>query len=165
MAIAQQDNARVTVFETPYTYNMLTGEQLPLLADGSYTWNPARTEITFKLKTAAKWSDGTPVTAEDVAYTWATHLKYETEVGVSYQDFIDNITALDAQTVLVIAKLDMGGKAVNPLLVSAYLSSSYVIQKAWTQTLEARSGGMRMPSKLIPLQTSFPPAPNHFFHG
>jgi peptide/nickel transport system substrate-binding protein len=35
------------------------------------------TEITFKLKDAAKWSDGTPVTAEDVAYTFATHVKYE----------------------------------------------------------------------------------------
>src|SRR4030065_171637 len=46
MAIAQQDNARVTVFETPYIYNMLTGEEFPLLADGPYTWNPERTEIT-----------------------------------------------------------------------------------------------------------------------
>jgi peptide/nickel transport system substrate-binding protein len=139
MAIAQQDNARVTVFETPYTYNMLTGEQVPLLADGPYTWNLDRTVITFKLKAVAKWSDGTPVTAADVAYTWASHVKYNTDVGVSYKDYIDNITALDPQTVLVIAKLDQGGKAVNPLLVSAYLSSNYVIQKAWTQILEARS--------------------------
>src|SRR5512139_1146107 len=34
MAIAQQDNARVTMFETPYLYNMLDGKQYPLLADG-----------------------------------------------------------------------------------------------------------------------------------
>ena len=33
------------------------------------------------------------------------------------------------------------GKAVNPLLVAAYLSTNYVIQKAWTQTLEERAGG------------------------
>ena len=33
------------------------------------------------------------------------------------------------------------GKAVNPLLVSAYLSTNYVIQKAWTQKLEERAGG------------------------
>ena len=39
------------------------------------------TEITFKIKAAAKWSDGTPVTADDVAYTWATHVKYKTTVG------------------------------------------------------------------------------------
>ena len=141
MAIAQQDNARVTVWETPYIYNMLTGERFPLLADGPYTWNPARTEITFTIKTAAKWSDGTPVTADDVAYTWATHVKYDTSVGAGYKDYIDTIEAVDALTVRVKAKLDGGGKAVNPLLVEGYLNTSYVIQKAWTQTLEARTGG------------------------
>jgi peptide/nickel transport system substrate-binding protein len=141
MAIAQQDNARVTVFETPYIYNMLTGEEFPLLADGPYTWNEARTEITFKIKTAAHWRDGTPMTAEDVAYTWATHVKYDTAAAVTYKNYIDNITAHDSKTVLVIAKLDHGGKAVNPLLVESYLSTHYVIQKAWTQILEARTGG------------------------
>jgi peptide/nickel transport system substrate-binding protein len=141
MAIAQQDNARVTVFETPYIYNMLTGEQFPLLADGPYTWNDARTEITFKIKAAVKWRDGTPVTADDVAYTWATNVKYDTSVGGGYKDYIDTIEAVDAQTVLVKAKLDQDGKAVNPLMVAAYLSSNYVIQKAWTQKVEARTGG------------------------
>jgi len=141
MAIVQQDNARVTVWETPYVYNMLTGEQFPLLADGPYTWNPARTEITFEIKAAAHWSDGTPVTADDVAYTWSTNVKYGTAVGVGYQDYIDTIEAVDPQTVLVKAKLDGDGKTVNPLMVSAYLSTNYVIQKAWTQTLEARTGG------------------------
>jgi hypothetical protein len=28
------DNARVIMFETPYLYNMLDGQQYPLLADG-----------------------------------------------------------------------------------------------------------------------------------
>ena len=36
MAIAQQDNARVTMFETPYMYNMLDGRVYPLLADGAF---------------------------------------------------------------------------------------------------------------------------------
>ncbi len=132
MAIAQQDNARVIMFETPYLYNMLDGKQYPLLADGDYAWNDAKTEITFKMKAAAKWSDGTPVTAEDVAYTWATHVKYNTPTGAANVDYIENIEAVDPMTVVVKAKLDADGKAVNPLLVSAYLSSNYVIQKAWT---------------------------------
>ena len=41
MAIAQQDNARVIMFETPYLYNMLDGKQYPLLADGPFSWNDA----------------------------------------------------------------------------------------------------------------------------
>jgi peptide/nickel transport system substrate-binding protein len=139
--IAQGASARVIMFESPYLYNMLDGKVYPLLADGDYTWNDARTEITFKIKAAAKWSDGTPVTAEDVAYTWATHIKYETATGAGNKDYIDAIEAVDAQTVVVKAKLNDEGKAINPLLVAAYVSSNYVIQKAWTQTLEERVGG------------------------
>jgi peptide/nickel transport system substrate-binding protein len=142
MAIANnQDSARVIMFETPYLYNMLDGKVYPLLADGDYEWNADRTEITFKIKEAAKWSDGTPVTAEDVAYTWATHVKYSTPIGAANIDYIDDIVAEDPQTVVIKAKLDEDGKAVNPLLVAAYVSTNYVIQKAWTETLEKRVDG------------------------
>ena len=141
MTIAQQDNARVTMFETPYLYNMLDGQVYPLLADGPYTWNDARTEITFKLNSAAHWSDGTAVTAEDVAYTWATHVKYGTPTGVNNADYIEDIVAVDDLTVVIKAKLKEDGTAVNPLLVAAYLSNNYVNQKAWTQILEERTGG------------------------
>jgi len=140
MAINEQDNARVTMFETPYLYDMLDGKVYPLLADGPYAWDAGMTQITFKLKAAAKWSDGTPVTADDVAYTWASNLKYETNVGTGNKDYIDTIVAQDPQTVVIKAKLGPDGKSVNPLLVQAYLSTNYVIQKAWTQKLEARTG-------------------------
>jgi peptide/nickel transport system substrate-binding protein len=141
LGINQQDNARVIMFETPYLYNMLDGKQYPLLADGDWAWNDARTEITFKIKAAAHWSDGTPVTADDVAYTWATHVKYSTPTGAANADFIDTIEAVDPQTVVIKAKLNESGQAVNPLIVASYLSTNYVNQKAWTQTLEERAGG------------------------
>jgi peptide/nickel transport system substrate-binding protein len=141
MAIGQQDNVRVIMFESPYLYNMLDGKSYPLLADGDYAWNDAMTEITFKIKEAAHWSDGTPVTADDVAYTWASNIKYSTNAGNNFKDYIDTIEAVDAQTVVVKAKLDADGKAVNPLMVPAYLTGNYVIQKAWTETLEERVGG------------------------
>jgi peptide/nickel transport system substrate-binding protein len=140
MAISQQDNARVLMFETPYLYNMLDGKVYPLLADGDFAWNDARTELTFKIKTVAHWSDETPVTADDVAYTWATHVKYNTPTGASNKDYIEDIVAKDGNTVVIKAKLDANGKTVNPLLVQAYVSTNYVIQKAWTQTLEKRAG-------------------------
>ncbi len=141
MAIAQQDNARIIMFETPYIYDMLDGKVYPLLADGDYAWNAARTEITFKIKAVAKWSDGTPVTADDVAYTWASHVKYQDNVGVGNKDYIADIVATDPQTVVIKAKLGADGKAVNPLIVQAYVSTNYVMQKAWTQKLEARVCG------------------------
>ena len=140
MGFAAGANAREAIFETPYMYNMLDGQQYPLLADGAWAWNDSMTEITFNIKPAAHWSDGTPVTAEDVAYTWATNIKYETTAGVGYRDYIAAVDAVDADTVVVRAALNESGAAVNPLQVMAYISSEYVVQKAWTQTLEARAG-------------------------
>ena len=139
LAVGAKDAARVIMFETLYLYNMMDGKSYPLLADGDPVWNDARTEITVKLKPAAKWSDGTPLTADDVAYTWDTNLKYSTNAGNNFKDFIESVTAVDPQTVLVKAKLDADGKAVNPLMIQAFLDGTYVMQKAWTQTLEART--------------------------
>jgi peptide/nickel transport system substrate-binding protein len=139
MAIGQQDSARVLMFETPYLYDMLDGQQYPLLADGPYAWNAAHTAITYTIKAAAHWSDGTPVTADDAAYTWDTNVKYSTAVATGNTPYIDSVVAVDAHTVQVNAKLDANGKAINPLVVQAFLSANYILQKAWTQTLEARS--------------------------
>jgi len=138
--IAGKDAARVVMFETLYLYDMLDGKSYPLLADGDPVWNDTRTEITVKLKPAAKWSDGTPLTADDVAYTWETNLKYSTNAGNNFKDYIDTVTAVDPQTVLVKAKLDADGNTVNPLMVVSFLDGVYVSQKAWTQTLEERTG-------------------------
>ena len=135
------------MFETPYMYNPLDGKQYPLLADGDYTWNEDQTELTFKIKPAAMWSDGTPVTADDVAYTWASHVKYETNSGVGYRDFIDTIEAVDPQTVVIKAKLNDAGQPVNPLQVANYLSSVYVhpesVDRKTGRARRRRSGGLQ----------------------
>jgi peptide/nickel transport system substrate-binding protein len=139
--IAAGANARQIIFETPYMYNMIDGKLYPLLADGDYEWSEDMTELTFRIKPAARWSDGTPVTAEDVAYTFATHVKYETAAGVGYREFIETIEAVDELTVVIRPVLNEEGRPVNPLQVINYICSEYVVQKAWTQTLEERSGG------------------------
>ncbi|WFR59385.1 ABC transporter substrate-binding protein [Anaerocolumna sp. AGMB13025] len=130
--------SRTLMYETLYMYNMLDGSMTPLLADGDYSWNDAKTEMTVKIKGAAKWSDGTPVTADDVAYTFDSNVKYQTAQGVGLAPYIESVTAVDPSTVLIKAKLTDDGKPVNPLMLISYLGQTYVIQKAWIQTLEAR---------------------------
>ena len=61
MGFAAGANAREAIFETPYMYNMLDGQQYPLLADGDWAWNADMTEITFNIKAAAhleRWHAG-----------------------------------------------------------------------------------------------------------
>jgi peptide/nickel transport system substrate-binding protein len=126
------------MFETLYMYNMLDGKMYPLLADGDYQWNDAMTEMTVKIKAAAKWNDGTPVTADDVAYTWATDLKIGNGRGNGYKDYIDTVEAVDPQTVLIKAKLNDAGAAVNPLQIIGFIGDMYVLNKAWIEKVEAR---------------------------
>jgi peptide/nickel transport system substrate-binding protein len=139
MAITQTDGgSRTPMFESLYMYNMLDGSMVPLIADGPYAWNDAMTEMTVKIKSAAKWSDGSPITADDVAYTFATNAKIENAQGKQLRDYIETVEAVDAQTVLIKAKLNAEGKANNPLIVVSYLGRCYVLNKAWIQTVEAR---------------------------
>jgi peptide/nickel transport system substrate-binding protein len=139
LAIAQSaGGSRSLMFETLYMYNMLDGTMQPLLADGDYVWNDTKTEMTVKINSAAKWSDGSAVTADDVAYTFESNVKYQNGQGVGNSPYIESVTATDPSTVLIKAKLTDDGKPVNPLMVVSYLGSSYVMQKAWIQTVEAR---------------------------
>jgi peptide/nickel transport system substrate-binding protein len=141
LAVTAKDASRELMFESAYMYDMLDGKSYPLLADGPYTLNADMTELTYKIKKAAKWSDGTAVTADDVAYTWDTNLKYATAAGNNFKTYIASVTAVDPQTVSIKAKLDASGKPVNPLMLIDYVDATYVIQKAWTQVLEKRTGG------------------------
>ncbi len=139
MVINQTDYARVLVYETLYMFNPLDGSMKGLLATGDPEWNADKTEMTVKLNPDAKWSDGTQVTADDVKYTFDSHVKYQSSTGTDYSNYIDSVEAKDATTVVFKAKLDDKGKAVNPLKVSDYLPKVYVMQKAYLQTVEKRN--------------------------
>ncbi|MEG0741559.1 MAG: ABC transporter substrate-binding protein [Clostridia bacterium] len=135
---ANAGGSRTIMFETLYMYNMLDNSLTPLLADGAYAWNDTQTEMTVKLNPAAKWSDGTPVTADDVAYTYDVGVRVGNGLGTGYGVYISTIEAVDAQTVLIKCALTEDGKPVNPLQVLNFLGGAFIAQKAWIQTVEAR---------------------------
>ena len=140
MAITEQNmGSRTIMFETLYMFNFLDGKSYPLIADGDPVWNDARTEVTVKIKPAAHWSDGTPITADDVAYTWEAHKNAKTARYNDYSKYVDTIEVVDPSTVVIKAVLNDAGKAVNPLQIDTYLVHVFVLQKAWLQTLEART--------------------------
>ena len=129
MAIQQVDSARVLIYETLFLYNMLDGSLQTLLGE-SYEWNADQSQLTIKLNPAAKWSDGTKVTAEDVVYTFDTHVKYGSTTGNDYSAYIEKVEAKDDTTVVFNSKLDDAGVPINPLKVIEYLPKVYVMQKS-----------------------------------
>jgi peptide/nickel transport system substrate-binding protein len=131
----------VTMFETLYMFNFLDGSLIPLLADGAPMWNDAQTEVTVKMKQNAKWSDGTPVTAYDMAYTYATDLEIGNTAGNSNKGYVESVEALDDLTLVVKAVLTSEGKPKNPLMVTNFLAVEYVLQKSWIEKIVERNGG------------------------
>ncbi len=94
------------VYEPLIMFNVLTGEHENWLAE-SWEYNDDFTEITLNLRPGVKWNDGTPFTAEDVAWTF-NMLKENAEQMVHLADlpeFLDMAEVIDEATVrLVLTK-------------------------------------------------------------
>ena len=132
---------RTLMFETLYMYNPLDGQMYPLLADGDYVWNDAMTELTVKIKAAAKWSDGTPVTANDVKRTLDVGVEIGNGTGTGNKGYISEIVVVDDATLTIKAVLTEDGAAVNPLKLLDFLTGTPIAQAAWIDKLYERCGG------------------------
>lgn len=141
MAIAGGPSGyRSLMFETLYMYNFMNGAIMGLLANDDYAWNDDMTQMTLTIKDAAKWSDGTSVTAEDVKRTWDVSVEIANGTGSTYGAYIDSIEA-DGNTVTINAKVNDAGQPVNPLKVLDFLTGAPIAQGAWIDTLYERNGG------------------------
>jgi len=68
----------------------------------SYEWSADHKTLTFHLREDARWSDGVPVTADDVRWTWQAQVSPEVAWESSYmKDEIADVEAVDAHTVRV----------------------------------------------------------------
>ena len=142
MAIAGDASGyRTLMFETLYMYNPLDGSLTPLLADGDYAWNAEMTVLTVKLNGAAKWSDGTAVTAADVVRTFDIGVEIGNNTGSTFGAYIEKIVAVDDSTIEIYAKTSEDGKAINPLIVINFLTGTPIAQAAWIDTVVARNNG------------------------
>lgn len=133
--------ARTVMFETLYMYNPLDGSMIGLLADGEAVWSDDQTTCTIVLKDAAKWSDGTDVTAYDVQKTFDVSVQIMNTLGTQYGPYIDNIEVVDEKTFVINLAVNEAGQPLNPLKVKDFLIAAYIAQKAWIETLEERTGG------------------------
>jgi len=58
-----------------YVNPLQDGKTTPMLAS-SYSWGSGNKSLTFTIRSGVKWSDGTPMTVADVAYTFNLIKKY-----------------------------------------------------------------------------------------
>ncbi len=70
-----------TLYETLITADPITADYVPALAE-RWTISDDKKTFTFHLDPRAEWSDGTPITAEDVAWTFGAILNPSNMTGV-----------------------------------------------------------------------------------
>ncbi len=84
-------------FLTRYTTDYQVSPQLA----ESWTTSPDGLTWTFKLRPDVKWSDGEPLTAADVAFTYNLILKEQNANFLAYLQYVTKVTAPDDTTVVI----------------------------------------------------------------
>lgn len=131
--VASGSVARELMYETLFMYNQLDSKMYPLLGK-SYSWSSDNEVCTVTLNPDAKWSDGQPVTADDVAYTFnLANGKYNVN-WTQYWNYIDSVTAKDSHTV----EFKVKDSNKNPLMVDEALESVYILPKHIWSAIEEK---------------------------
>ncbi|HNP70296.1 MAG TPA: ABC transporter substrate-binding protein [Kouleothrix sp.] len=100
----QEGNA--FLWEPLYYFGIFADKDIPWLADSMEYTKPDFTELTIKLNKDAAWSDGTPVTADDVIFTFEGQAKNEKlAYHAQFDQYLKEVKKVDDKTVVVTFKI------------------------------------------------------------
>lgn len=87
-------------------YAIFADKEVPWLADTMQYTKPDFTELTIKLNQNATWSDGLPITSNDVVFTFQGQLKNDKLLyHAQFKQYVQDVKALDNQTIVVTFKI------------------------------------------------------------
>ena len=98
---------RASVPFEPLAYYSAFADKMYMWLAESYQFTPDFRQLTIKTRQGIKWSDGTPFSAEDVAYTFNTlrDLGPKVKWGVDVNQALDEATVTDPNTVVLKFKI------------------------------------------------------------
>ena len=103
---ANHQNGPNLIYEPLAYYSAFADKMYMWLAE-SFKFTPDFKQLTIKTRQGIKWSDGTPFSAEDVAYTFNTlrDLGPKVKWGVDVHQALDEATVADPNTVVLKFKI------------------------------------------------------------
>jgi len=117
------------VYEPLFAFNILTGELEPLIGQ---RYDLEDSVLTVSIQKDAHWSDGKPLTADDVLYTLYLHKRYQT-LHHSIWRFIDTVRVNSSENSL---SFRLDSKNFNPLTIKDMLGAVAILPKHVFQPLE-----------------------------
>ena len=152
-----QTSARATtkefIYEPLVIFNRLKGNEPNFRLAESYELADDLKSITFKLRSGLKWSDGQPLTADDVVFTYDYIKKFPALDFVSVSALLDSVEKVDDQTV----RFNL--KQPNSLIANTIVSMPIVPQHIWSKVDDPVTFANENPVGSGPLTeiTRFPP--------
>lgn len=93
------------LWEPLYWFGIFADKEIPWLAESMEYTKEDFTELTIKMNPMAKWSDGVPVTAADVVFTFEGQMNDEKlPYHGQFDQFVESVEAVDDLTVVVTFK-------------------------------------------------------------
>jgi peptide/nickel transport system substrate-binding protein len=112
-------------YETLFLYDPIKDVYTPWLASGG-SWDSAKTTYTINVRQGVKWSDGTALTAADVAFS--LNIYSNAALGSTFFTFVDKVVA-DGNNVVVTFK----GTPAYQEFMSALYNDPIVPAAVWQQ--------------------------------
>jgi peptide/nickel transport system substrate-binding protein len=131
---------------TPYMYepleyvNQLDGTYTPFLATGHAFVN--NTTLTFTMRAGAKWSDGQPITAQDVVYTFDLMKSHAALDSAGVWKHLKSVTAAGDTVTFAFTSPDVpfAGTIAQTLIVPQHIWSKVADPVTYANTAPVTSG-------------------------
>jgi peptide/nickel transport system substrate-binding protein len=137
------------IYQPLYLYDPDTLDMVPWLADGMPVYDASSRSYTVKLKNA-RWSDGTPFTSADVAFTGRLILTFKIPRFMSSWRFIEHIATPDAHSVIFYLKHPMAA------FMTSTLFTPIVQQKQWAPIARRAEKMQRPLTSLLDQRIDYP---------
>lgn len=112
------------LFEQLFMFNIISGELEPLLAS-EYVFADDNKSVTVTLNEGTTFSDGTPLTADDVVFTFSLPQTVDGLPFAGLTRYISGVEAVDERTV----KLLCEAEANNPGMVRVFMQAVPILPK------------------------------------
>jgi peptide/nickel transport system substrate-binding protein len=125
-----------SLYESLFGFNLQSGKLDPVVGK-DLNWPDNKTAVVT-LQSGTHWSDGQPLTADDVVYTYQLGKNYKDAYFSTLWDYLTGVTAKDDHTI----QFDLNSDKLNPGMIKFYLGAVSLMPKHVWSGRESGGGSL-----------------------